>query len=149
MRPLLHEELLAALSVNLKGTAKSWRRAEKPRIRDWDSFKEKFLFSFLYEDHKEVAAQTLASYRQRINESVRDFAFNYRAMSVKIDPLLSEAEFVQATLRNCNPQLASLLRGTVKTIDELVRLGTQIEKDWAESKKRWSQEKGEEQENNY
>ncbi len=148
LRPLLHEELLAAVSVSLKGTAKSWWRAEKPSIRDWDSFKEKFLFSFLNEDHKEVAAQKLASYRQRVNECVRDFAFNYRAMSVKINPLLSEAELVQATLRNCNPRLASLLRGTVKTIDELVRLGTQIEKDWAESKKRWSQEKGEERKNN-
>ncbi len=144
LRPLLHEELLAAVSVSLKGTAKSWWRS----IRDWDSFKEKFLFSFLNEDHKEVAAQKLASYRQRVNECVRDFAFNYRAMSVKINPLLSDAELVQATLRNCNPRLASLLRGTVKTIDELVRLGTQIEKDWAESKKRWSQEKGEERKNN-
>ncbi len=84
LRPLPHEELLAALSVSLKGTAKSWWRAEKPSIRDWDSFKEKFLFSFLNEDHKEVAAQKLASYRQRSNECVRDFAFNYRAMSLRL-----------------------------------------------------------------
>lgn len=66
-------------------------------------------------------------------------------MSLKINPLLPEAELVQATLRNCNPRLASLLRGTVKTIDELVRLGTQIERDWTENKRRWNQEKGEEQ----
>ncbi len=121
--------------MSLKGTAKSWWRVEKQSIRDWDSFKEKFLFLFLNKDHKEVAAQKLASYRQRVNEWVIDFAFNYRAMSVKINPMLSEAELVQATLINCNPRLASLLRGTVKTIDELVRLVTQIEKDWAESKK--------------
>lgn len=38
---------------------------------------------------------------------------------------MAETEIVQATLRNCNPRLASLLRGTVKTVDDLVRLGTQ------------------------
>ncbi|XP_039506983.1 uncharacterized protein LOC120462416 [Pimephales promelas] len=145
LRPLHHEELLAALSVSLKGTAKSWWRAEKQNITGWTAFKEKFLFSFLNEDHQEVAAQKLANYRQRVNESVRDFAFNYRAMSLKINPRMSEEELVQATLRNCNPRLASLLRGTVKTIDDLVRLGTQIEKDWVESKRRWSQGKDEEQ----
>lgn len=32
-----------------------------------------------------------------------------------------------------------------KTIDDLVRLGTQIERDWTENKRRWSQEKGEAQ----
>ncbi|XP_050969670.1 uncharacterized protein LOC127167585 [Labeo rohita] len=141
LRPLHHEELLAALSVSLKDTAKSWWRAERQNIRDWPSFKEKFLFSFLNEDHKEVAAQKLANCRQRVNENIRDFAFNYRAMTLKINPEMPENELVQATLRNCNPRLASLLRGTVKTVNDLVRLGTQIEKDWTESKRRWNQEK--------
>lgn len=100
LRPMPHKEVLAALSVSLKGTAKSWWRAEKQYIRDWDSFEERFLFSFLSEDHKEVAAQKLANYRQRVNESLRDFAFNYRAMSLKMNPLVPEAELVQATLRN-------------------------------------------------
>ncbi len=50
-------------------------------------------------------------------------------MSVNINHLLSEAELVQATLRNCS-------------------IGIQIEKDCAESKRRWSQEKDEEQKNN-
>lgn len=145
LRPLHHEEMLAALSVSLKGTAKSWWKAEKSSITDWLSFKEKFLFSFLNEDHKEVAAQKLADYKQKVNESIRDYAFNYRAMSLKINPAMSESELVQATLRNCNPRLASLLRGTVKSIDDLVRLGTQIEKDWSESRKRWSQGKEEDQ----
>ncbi|KAI2663134.1 Transposon Ty3-G Gag-Pol polyprotein [Labeo rohita] len=145
LRPLHHEELLAALSVSLKDTAKSWWRAERQNIRDWPSFKEKFLFSFLNEDHKEVAAQKLANCRQRVNENIRDFAFNYRAMTLKINPEMPENELVQATLRNCNPRLASLLRGTVKTVNDLVRLGTQIEKDWTESKRRWNQVKDEEQ----
>ncbi len=33
----------------------------------------------------------------------------------------------------------------MKTVDDLVRLGTQIEKDWVENKKRWNQGKDEEQ----
>lgn len=47
---------------------------------------------------------------------------------------MPEREMVQAILRNCNPHLASLLRGTVKGVSELVRIGTQIEKDFEESK---------------
>lgn len=145
LRPLHHKDI-AALSVSLKGTAKSWWRAEKNSITDWFSFKVKFLFSFLNEDHKEVAAQKVADYRQKkINECIRDFAFNYRAMSLKINPAMSETELVQATLRNCNPRLALLLRRTVKTIDDLVHLGTQIEKDWSKNRKRWSQGKEEDQ----
>ncbi len=145
LRPLCPEELMASLSASLKGTAKSWWRAEKQNISDWSSFKEKFLFSFLNEDHKEVAAQKLANYRQGVSENIRDFTFNYRALCLKNNPKMAEAEMVQATLRNCNPRLASLLRGTVKTVDDLVRLGTQIEKDWVENKKRWNQGKDEEQ----
>ncbi len=87
----------------------------------------------------------LANYRQGVNEYIRDFAFNYRVLCLKNHPKIAEAEIVQATLRNCNPRLSSLLRGTVKMVDDLVRLGTQIEKDWVENKKRWNQGKDEEQ----
>ncbi len=51
---------------------------------------------------------------------------------------MKEKEIVQAILRNCNPRLASLLRDTVKEVSELVRIGTQIERDF-EAKKYWSQ----------
>ncbi len=108
-------------------------------------FQRKVSLLILNEDHKEVAAQKLANYRQGVNENIRDFAFNYRALCLKNHPKIAEAEIVQATLRNCSPRLASLLRGTVKTVDDLVRLGTQIEKDWVENKKRWNQVKDEEQ----
>ncbi len=91
---------MASLSASLKGTAKSWWRAEKQNISDWSSFKEKF------EDHKEVAAQKLANYRQGISENIGDFTFNYRALCLKNHPKMAEAEIVQATLRNCNPRLA-------------------------------------------
>lgn len=58
---------------------------------------------------------------------------------------MSEQEVVQAILRNCNPRLASLLCGTIKDIGELVRIGTQIERDFDESKRYWSQANVEEQ----
>ncbi|KAI2661480.1 Cytoplasmic protein NCK1 [Labeo rohita] len=55
------------------------------------------------------------------------------------------------TVRSTSPATRIIVSGplpmgTVKTIDDLVRLGTQIEKDWTESKRRWSQEKGTEEE---
>lgn len=52
---------------------------------------------------------------------------------------MSERDIVQAILRNCNPRLASLFRGTVKDAGELIRIGTQIGRDFEESKRYWSQ----------
>jgi len=52
---------------------------------------------------------------------------------------MMEREIVQAILRNCNPRFESLLRGTVKEVSELVRTGTQIERDIEEGKRYWSQ----------
>ncbi|XP_050957969.1 activity-regulated cytoskeleton-associated protein-like, partial [Labeo rohita] len=145
LRPLTSEELLASLSVVLKGTGNDWWRAERANITDWRTFKQKFLFSFLNEDGQEVIAQKLASRKQGPNESVRDFAFNYRAICLRSKPEMTEGEIVKAILRNCNPRLASLLRGTAKTVDDVVRLGTQVEKDWVESKRYWTQVSGENQ----
>lgn len=51
---------------------------------------------------------------------------------------MTEVEIVNAILRNCNPRLASLLRSSAKTVNELVRLGTQIEKDWMGAKSHWN-----------
>ncbi len=58
---------------------------------------------------------------------------------------MSEKEVVQSILRSCNPRLTSLLRGTVKDVGELVRIGTQIERDFDEYRRYWSQVNGEEQ----
>lgn len=51
---------------------------------------------------------------------------------------MSEKEIVWSILRNCNPRLVSLLRGTLRNVGELVRISTQIEKDLEESKRYWS-----------
>lgn len=145
LRLLPDKELLASMAVVLKGTAKDWWTAEKKNVGTWKSFKDKFLFAFLNEDFKEVAAQRLINRRQQSKESIRDFAYHYRALCMRNNPKITETEIVNAILRNCNPRLASLLRSSANTVDELVRLGTQIEKDWMGAKNHWSLVNSEEQ----
>lgn len=145
VRPLSEGEILASLSAVLKGTPKDWWMAERRNVQNWRQFKESFLHSFLSEDYDDVAARKLLERRQGARESIRDFAFHYRALCLRWRKGMSEKEVVQAILRNCNPRLASLLRGTIKDVGELVRIGTQIERDFDESKRYWSQANGEEQ----
>ncbi len=145
IRPLSDEEVIAALTAVLRGTAKDWWIAERKNVTSWKQFKKKFLLSFLSEDYQDVAARKLAERKQGPKESMRDFAYHYRALCLRWKKDMTEKELIQAILRNCNPRLASLLRGTVKDVGELVRLGTQIEKDFDESKRYWSQVNTEEQ----
>lgn len=130
---------MASLTAVLKSTAKDWWMAERGNVHDWKQFKELFLQSFLSEDYEEVAIRKLMERRQGARESFRDFAFHYRALCLRWKKGMSEREVVQSILRNCNPRLASLLRGNIKDVGELVRVGTQIERDFGESKKYWSQ----------
>ncbi len=139
IRPLNDCEILASLTSVLKGTAKDWWLAEKKNVQTWQRFKDIFLRSFLSEDYEEEAARRLLERKQGIKESIRDFAYHYRALCLRRNKDMSEREIVHAILRNCNPRLASLLRGTVRVVDDLVRFGTQIEKDFEESRRYWSQ----------
>lgn len=52
---------------------------------------------------------------------------------------MTEREILQAALWNCNPRIASILRGTVTTVDELVRVGMLIERDTGEERAFWRQ----------
>lgn len=92
-------------------------------MHGWRQFKEIFLCSFLSEDYEDVASRKLLERKQ----GVRDFAFHYLALCLRWKLEMSEKDIVQAILRNCNPRLASLLRGTVGSVSELVRIRTQIE----------------------
>ncbi len=47
---------------------------------------------------------------------------------------MAEREILQAPLRTCHPHIASILRGTVSTVDELVRVGTLVERDIGEER---------------
>ncbi len=145
VRPLSHGEILASLSAVLKDTAKDWWMAERRNVHNWRQFKGSFLHSFLSEDYEDVAAGKLVERKQGAKESIRYFVFHYRAFCLRWRKEMSEKEVVQAILRNCNPRLASLLRGAIKDVGELVRIGTQIERDFDESKRYWSQANVEEQ----
>ncbi len=148
IRPLSDGEILASLSAVLKDTAKDWWMAERRNVHNWRQFKGSFLHSFLSEDYDDVAAGKLVERKQGAKESIRDFAFHYRALCLRWRKEMSEKEVVQAILRNCNPRKASLLRGAIKDVGELVRIGTQIERDFGESKRYWSQANVEEQRKN-
>ncbi len=50
---------------------------------------------------------------------------------------MTEQEILQATLRNCNPIIAKILRGTVTTVDYLIRVETHIERDISEERAFW------------
>ncbi|KAL6487671.1 hypothetical protein MHYP_G00042970 [Metynnis hypsauchen] len=119
VRTLSDAEVLAALTSVLTGTAKDWWMAEKRAIRTWGKFKKAFLRSFLSEDYEAEAERRLRERTQGISESIRDFAFQYRALCLRWRKGISEKELLQAILRNCNPRLASLLRGNVTSVNEL------------------------------
>lgn len=56
---------------------------------------------------------------------------------------MTEKEILQAALRNCNPRLASILRGTVTSFDDLVHTGALVERDIAEERAFWKQRQAE------
>jgi len=139
LRPLTESEILASLTSVLKGTAKDWWLAERRFVFTWSQFKQTFLQAFLNDDYETEAAKRLLERKQSPKESIHDFSYHYRALCLRWKKEMTEKEIVQSILRNCNPRLASLLRGTVKEVGELVRIGTQIERDLEEAKKYWSQ----------
>lgn len=56
---------------------------------------------------------------------------------------MTEREILQSILRNCNLPIAISLRGNVSTIEELVRIGTLVERDLNEERVFWRQRQGE------
>ncbi len=71
--------------------------------------------------------------KQAVDENIHSFVYQYRALCLRLKPAMTEREILQAILRNCNPRIASILRGTVSTI-ELVRVGTLVERDLNEER---------------
>ncbi len=67
--------------------------------------------------------------KQGENESIRDFAYPYRALCTRWNPDLTELDIVKLIVKHIKPYLASQLRGRVNDVDELVRLGHQLERD--------------------
>ncbi len=69
------------------------------------------------------------------NEPIRDFAFCYRALCKRWKSNLTESEIVKMILKIIKAHLASQLRSRVFTVDVLVKLGHQIEKDYEQQQR--------------
>lgn len=139
VQPMSDGEILAIFPSVLMHTAKDWWMAEKIHVNTCNQFKAVFLRSFLPDDHEVEAERKMRERKQGIGESIRTFAFQFRAMCLRLRPSMTEREILQATLRNCNPHVASILRSTATTFDELVRVGTLVERDMAEERVYWKQ----------
>ena len=138
LRPTPDAEIRATMSSVLKGSAKSWWTAERRNIHTWEEFKASFCSAFLANDFMEEIEERLRNRIQQPNESIRDYAYDYRALCLKWKPDIDEATLVKRLLANANPKIASGLRGTVSTVADLVKIGSLIENDMASMKSYWT-----------
>ncbi|KAL2079452.1 hypothetical protein ACEWY4_025196 [Coilia grayii] len=129
IKPLSDADILATFRTVLHGTARDWWEIARTQIHTWAHFQQQFLTAFLAEDYEDELADRVRSRKQEEHEPIRDFAFSFRALCKRWNPTLTESAIVKMILRNAKPQLCSQLRGRVQTVDELVRLGHQLEKD--------------------
>lgn len=129
IHPLTDSEILATFRTVLHGTARDWWEVTRTTVTAWHEFESSFLIAFLSEDYEDELAERVRIRIQGERESIRDFAFTYRALCKRWKPTLTESELVKMTLKNIKPYLASQLRGRVTTVEDLVRLGQQLEKD--------------------
>ncbi|XP_045569661.1 uncharacterized protein [Salmo salar] len=129
LNPLADEELLATLRNVLHGTARDWWDVARLTTTSWADFEAKFSSAFLSEDYTDELADRVFNRVQREKESIRDFAYGYHSLCRRWKPGIEEEEVIKLILKNINPLLASQLRERVTTVDGLVRLGQQFEKD--------------------
>uniref|UniRef100_A0A672FBX6 Retrotransposon gag domain-containing protein n=1 Tax=Salarias fasciatus TaxID=181472 RepID=A0A672FBX6_SALFA len=121
LRPLCDAELMGTLNAVLKGPARSWWLATRSKINTWVQFKKAFLEAFLPSDYQAEIEEQLRAHVQAPQQCLRDFAYDHRALCLKWRPDMGEGEIVHRILSACNPRLASGLRGTVSTVEQLVK----------------------------
>lgn len=129
VRPLSDPEILAAFRTVLHGTARGWLEIAMNDVVTWAGFEKRFLSAFLSDDYQEELTERVRSRKQGEGESIRGFAFSYRALCKHWKPEITEMDVVRMILKNIKPQLASYLRGRAQSVEELVKLGHQLEKD--------------------
>lgn len=132
LHPLVDADLLATFRTVLYGTARDWWEVARSSVTTWGEFESAFLSAFLSEDYEDELADRIRIRTQGEKESIRDFAFSYRALCKRWKPSLTESEMVKMILKNIKPYLASQLRSRVSTVEELVKLGHQLEKDYVQ-----------------
>ena len=130
LHPLLDEELIATLRNVLHGTARDWWDVVRRETTTWADFETNFIAAFLSEDYEDELAERVRTRVQGEGESFRDFAYMYRSLCRRWKPDIREEEVIKLILKNSNQKLTSQLRSSdVTTVDGLIRLGQQLEKD--------------------
>ncbi|XP_026118435.1 uncharacterized protein LOC113097414 isoform X1 [Carassius auratus] len=130
LHPLSDVDLLATFRTVLHGTARDWWEVARSSTFSWTEFEAAFLSAFLSEDYEDELAERVRTRTQGEREPIRDFAFSYRALCKRWKSTLTECDIVKMILKNIKPHLASQLRSRVSTVEELVKLGHQLEKDY-------------------
>lgn len=121
--------ILATFRTVLHGTARDWWEIARTQVTSWADFQSSFLSAFLSEDYEDELADRVRNRKQGGKEPIRNFAFSFRALCKRWNPSMADSDIVKMILKNAKPQLTSQLRGRVNSVDELVRLGHQLEKD--------------------
>jgi hypothetical protein len=122
-------DILVTFHIVLYITARDWWGVALSSVTTWDEFESAFLSAFPSENYEDKLAERVRTRTQGERESIRDFAFTYRALCRRWKPTLTDSEFVKMILKHINPYLASQLCNQVNTVDNLVKLGQQLEKD--------------------
>lgn len=135
LRPMLTSELLATMRSVLHASARDWWETVRLKIGSWEDFQKAFLAAFLSDDYQDELEDRVRDRLQGANESIRDFAFSFQALFKRWKTDATDEEVVKALLKAMNPCFASQLRGRVQTVDELVKLGTQLERDYNHQRK--------------
>lgn len=128
LRLLSDIELVATLNAVLTGPTRSWWLAERNKTIIGLSLKGFFLRAFLPTDYLIEVEEQLKDMIQGPDQCIRDFAYDYRALCLKWKADLQEEDVVQRILNNCNPFLVGSLRGAVYSVEQLVKVGSMVER---------------------